>query len=55
MLISVEGKYAGYLYLVSWNSDRPLEAYPAPKAPTNYLRFQNYEDYLLVGFADGVW
>jgi hypothetical protein len=55
MLISVEGKYAGYFYLVDWNEEKPLEAFPAPKSPTKYLRFQNYEDYLLVGFSNGTW
>lgn len=53
VVITVEGKYLGWIYLVDWNSDRPIEAFPAPKVPTKYLKFQNFEDYLMIGFQNG--
>ncbi|KRX11116.1 WD40-repeat-containing domain [Pseudocohnilembus persalinus] len=55
IMISVAGKYKGYYYLVDWNQDRPIEAFPAVKNETTYFKFQNYEDYLLVGLGNGQW
>ena len=45
MLISVEGKYLGWLYVIDWNQDRPIEAVPCVKINTNYLKFVNYSEY----------
>jgi len=55
VLVSVEGKYLGYLYVVDWNQPKPIEAIPLPKINTTYLKFDNYSDWLLIGFVNGMW
>jgi hypothetical protein len=34
MLISVEGKYQGFYYIIDWKKDRPIEAITSPKLIT---------------------
>lgn len=61
VLCSVEGKFLGYLYIVDMSfsqnagNDRPIDALPAPKTPTQYLSLVDYGDLLLIGFTDGSW
>jgi hypothetical protein len=31
VLATVDGKYLGYLYLIDWTKDRPIDAIPCPK------------------------
>lgn len=43
VLISSEGKYTGYLYVVQWEQDRPIEAFPSLKGiNTSYMKMLDY-------------
>lgn len=55
-IISCEGKYEGYLYLVDFNKDRPIDAIPCPKVRTRFFTFDPIEtDIFIVGFENGTW
>ena len=54
VLISVEGKYLGYLYLVDWNQSKPVEAIPIPKINTTFMKFDKFSDWLVIGFVNGM-
>jgi hypothetical protein len=55
MIATVQGKYMGWIYVIDWNKDRPVEAIPVPKVPTLFMNFVDFEDLLLIGFKDGSW
>jgi hypothetical protein len=31
VIATVEGKYLGYLYIIDWNKDRPIDSYVISK------------------------
>lgn len=39
MLASVDGKYLGYLYIIDFKKERPVDAIVAPKQQTQNLSF----------------
>ncbi len=55
VLISVDGQFLGWFYVIDFEKDRPIEAIPAPKQLTSYLKFRDFGDELMIGFRDGSW
>lgn len=53
VLASVEGRYLGYLYVISWREERPVESIKIPKVPAPFLKFAENNELLLVGYENG--
>ena len=53
MLVSVEGRYLGYLYVINWKEERPVESIKIPKIPASRIKFVENNEILLVGYDNG--
>ena len=55
VLCSAEGKYMGYLYVVDFNKERPINCIEIPKIKTSYLHFSESTDIIMIGYRNGTW
>jgi hypothetical protein len=55
ILVSVEGNYLGYLYVVDFNKERPINCIEVPKWKTSYLHYSDATDIIFIGYKNGSW
>jgi len=55
ILCSVEGNYLGYLYVIDFSKDRPVNCIEIPKWKTSYLSFSDTTDMIAIGYKNGSW
>ena len=53
VICAVDGKFLGYLYVIDFNKERPIDALIVPKLQTQFLSFQENNDLLVIGFKNG--
>ena len=39
ILVTVQGKFSGLIYVIDWMKDRPIDSIPIPKVPTLQMNF----------------
>ena len=55
ILCSVEGNFLGYLYIVDFNKQRPINCIEIPKLKTSYLSYSETSDVIFIGYKNGSW
>ncbi len=55
ILCSVEGNYLGYLYVIDFNKERPINCIEIPKLKTSYLSYSETSDVIFIGYKNGSW
>ena len=55
ILCSVEGNFLGYLYVVDFNKQRPINCIEIPKLKTSYLSYSETSDVIFIGYKNGSW
>jgi hypothetical protein len=45
----------GYLYIIDFNKDRPINCIEIPKWKTSYLSFSDTTDIIFIGYRNGSW
>ena len=53
--MSADGNYLGYLYVIDFNKERPINSIEIPKWKTSYLNFSDTNDLISIGYRNGSW
>ena len=55
ILVAVDGNYLGFLYVVDFSKERPINSIEVPKWKTSYLSYSDSTDVISIGYRNGSW